>query len=358
MRRVRLLPLLVVLGASAPAAQATATPRAPQPLVRVAPVGPVHVADRVLGARAATRAVAASVAGAAYQAPDGTTIHVGFSPSYTPDTTTAQSYVNYLATLPHGAELGRLQLLLETPDEVVRDCGGAAGTLACYSGATHLMIVPGEQIADQTGVSTSYVIAHEYGHHIASFRSNAPFSALDFGPKYWSSYEGVCAGVLAKQLFPGAEDTSQYVANPGESWAETYARLVYPQQPWTFTPLLAPDAGSLAAARRDVATPWTGPVKRTFRGRFAANGPATRRFSFALNLDGSLRVALRGPRRADYDLRLTALGRTQGATRGHGARDVLSYQAACRQQQSERVTVTVTRRAGSGAFTLTATYAG
>lgn len=350
---------LVLSLVGAPAASAgTAGRRAPEPLVRVAPVGTTEVLDRVLPTSTGTRAFsAASRAGTAYAAADGTHVLVSFSPGYTPDPATAQSYVDFLGSLPHGSELGRLTVLLVPPSEVEADCGGGPGVLACYGGSDHQMIVPGEQIADSAGVSTSYVVAHEYGHHIAAFRSDAPFAALDFGPKYWSSYAGVCSGVLSGRLVPGSE-SDRYLDNPGESWAEVYARLTFPQEPWRFTPLLAPDAGALAAARRDVVAPWTGPVTRTFRGSFSRGGASYRRFSFSLTLDGALSIALRGPLAASYDVRVTAMGRVQGTTRARGARDAVVFKTACRQRQSERVTLTVLRRAGRGPFTLRATYAG
>ena len=117
------------------------------------------------------------------------------------------------------------------------------------------MIVPDAQAAG-SDVSVDYVIAHEYGHHIAAHRSNAPLDALDFGPKRWSSYELVCSNTLDGKLAPGDEGVN-YLSNPGEAWAEAYARLIYPTEAWRFTSLLKPTAGSLLAAQADVAQPWT-----------------------------------------------------------------------------------------------------
>ncbi len=152
--------------------------------------------------------------------------------------------------------------------EVPSDCGAPGqDILACYIAGVRRMIVPGD-MHSSGGVTTSFVIAHEYGHHVAAYRSNAPFSALDFGPKRWSSYERVCARTLAGKLFPGDEG-NHYVANPGEAWAETYAHLVYPKVHWFYTRLLKPDAGALAAARADVLDPWTGPATKRFAGTLA-----------------------------------------------------------------------------------------
>ena len=113
--------------------------------------------------------------------------------------------------------------------------------LACYGANDKTMILPGDQPAG-SDVSVNYVIAHEYGHHIAANRSNAPLAALDFGPKRWSSYELVCKNTIDGRLAPGDEGTN-YLSNPGEAWAEAYARLVFPAEAWRFTPLLQADPG-------------------------------------------------------------------------------------------------------------------
>ena len=100
--------------------------------------------------------------------------------------------MTFLGTLPHGSELGRLKLAIETPAEVVSACGGDDGVLACYLPSSRTMIVPGEQ-AQGSDAPVNYVMAHEYGHHLAAARSNAPLAAVTYGPKYWSSYERVCS---------------------------------------------------------------------------------------------------------------------------------------------------------------------
>jgi hypothetical protein len=334
---------------------ATAAARAPQPLVDLPPQS-TYFPDRVI-TDGPVRARAAS-APRAYLAPDGTSILVRFSDSYTENPDVAQTYVDFLGSLPHGTELAKLSVLLAPPAEVQQDCGGQDGVLACYDGRTHEMVVPGEQTDSSNGVTTSYVIAHEYGHHLASYRSNPPFPTLDFGPKFWASYEKVCDKVLMGRVIPGAEGEF-YATNPGENWAETYARLTYPNQPWTFTHLLKPDAGALAAARRDVLEPWVAPASRTFTGRFTKGGPSDKRFLLGLTLDGALKVKLHGPVSARYDLRVSSLGQTRGKTTGKAARDQLTWAAACRERRNETVAVRVLRRgASTGPFTVTVTYAG
>jgi hypothetical protein len=218
--------------------------------------------------------------------------------------------------------------------------------------------VPGDS-EQSGGVSTSFVIAHEYGHHVAAFRSNAPFPALDYGPKRWASYERVCSRALDGRLAPGDEGR-RYAANPGEAWAETYAHLVYPDVRWDYVRILEPDRGSLAAARADVLDPWTSGRTRSFAGRFApGRDGATKRFTLRLSLDGALRVKLDGPRRAQYDLRLLSAGGTLARSRAAGSGDRVVLRAACRTRAgAEPLTLAVVRRSGSGPFTLRVGYAG
>jgi hypothetical protein len=352
----RAIPLLAAAAAAlALPACALAGQRRPQPLVKVAPLTTTFT-DRVIDSGPGIRAKAAQ-ATSAYQAPDGTTVQVSFDSAYREDPNVAQSYVNYLGSLPHGSELSKLHLLLAPPDQVKTDCGGVDGVLACYDGRSHEMIVPGEQVSSDSGVSTAYVVTHEYGHHIATFRSNPPFNALDWGPKYWASYKLICNYVLAGRLAPGAEGTF-YRANPGEGWAETYARLTFPDQPWTFAQLLKPSAAALEVAKKDVLTPWTAPVSRDYTGRFTPGGPNEKVVQFPLTLDGALKMKLSGPANTNYDLVASSLGTRRGTTKAPGSQDSLKWAAACRQRRTETVSVRVVRRSGSGPFTLNLQYAG
>jgi hypothetical protein len=353
-RAPALVTMLAVLAVLAPAARAARL----QPLVDVAPVGDpgpgsTRLLDRAMRpSRLAARA--AAVRARVVATPDGQSVRVVLSRAYTANARLVQSYVSFLASLPHGRELGLLKIIIATPAEVARACG-AADSVACYGRDT--MIVPGEQVAGSTGLTTSYAIAHEYGHHVAAHRSNAPFRAIDTGPKRWSSYERVCVRTLDGRLFPGDEGTL-YRLNPGEAWADTYAHLVYPTQPWAFTPLLRPDATALATARFDVLAPWTRPITRTFAGSFGFAGARTRRFALPLTLDGSFVARLAGPRGTNFDVALVSRGRRIGRTRARGSADRLRFRALCRETLTERATLVVTRRWGAGAFSVAVRYAG
>jgi hypothetical protein len=258
--------------------------------------------------------------------------------------------------LLHGDELGELRVVVATPDEVVAECGGMEGTLACYDPNTETMVVPGEQPDDAEGVSVSYIVAHEYGHHVAANRTSRPFSALDYGPKYWASEQLVCLGALQGLLAPGDEGFA-YAANPGEAWAETYAMLKYPTgREWAYTERLKPTGAALKAARRDVVDPWQHQKERRYQGRLGA--VSRRSYTFKLHLDGQLSLRLIGPSGTDFDLAVASDGVEQGTTEAPGSRDLLRYEAACRERSTETVTVTVQRRSGTGRFTLIARYAG
>jgi hypothetical protein len=359
MARVRTLFAFAAVAALVVPAAASAAKPAAQPLVDAAPLG-IHIKDRVI--TSGPRVAAASVSGdwRSYAIKDGSSVSVAISDRYLNalDASVAQTYVDFLDSLDHGPELSSLKIFIAPPDEVVSECGGQQGTLACYDSRTKVMTVPGEQTtAGPEGVTTSYVVAHEYGHHIAAARSNVPFNAFRFGPKYWASYERVCDRAFNGLLAPGNEE-ELYLSNPGEGWAETYAQLKYPEVSWQFNPIMKPDAAAFEAARKDVLTPWTRNTSKVFKGTFTARGPRTRRFTFDLTLDGSLRVRLRGPRSSSYDLFLSSNGRDEGRTSKPGSRDSVSYQAACREEPVEHVTVGVKRMSGTGPFTVRVGYAG
>ena len=303
--------------------------------------------DRVLTGAAAARAARSPVAHAAQQAyttPDGYQIPVTVSPAYASDPTKAQQFVNFLATRLHGTELGRISVQIATPAEVQTMCG--PDVLACYLQNRRLMVIPGEQTPSGE-VPLEFVITHEYGHHVAQYRSDEPWPAVAWGPKYWSTYEHVCAGVFENVFFPGDEG-EHYLANPGENWAEAYALYHYRDTEWRFFPTFRPDDGAYGAIFRDVVAPWHRPRARTVHGSFSPTHRRARRFRVRDTLDGRVSLMLRGPRRTNFDLRVLAGGKRADGTRDPGSHDRLRGDV-CNQP---RLVVEVIRRSGYGRFAL------
>lgn len=311
--------------------------------------GPVR--DTIVGASDA-RASAARVPAVAkasaqrFFSTDGQgPINVDLSPSYGALTQArVQPYVDFLASRQHGAELERLTLFVVTPAEVRQICSPNA--LACYVPSRETMVVPGEQ-TPQGEVPVEYVITHEYGHHVATNRSNTPWPAVAWGPKYWSTQRSVCAGVAERRYFPG-DQAENYLRNPGENWAETYAQLHYRNAyPWGFDPSLTPDDATFFAAQRDVTAPWTREVARRHSGSLTSRR-RSKTFPVTTTLDGRLRLTLDGPSRANFDLQVVSQGRTVVRSRRRGSNDTLTA-TDCQVRQFE---VRVVRRSGSGRFTL------
>ena len=112
-----------------------------------------------------------------------------------------QALVDFLGSLVHGPELGTLRVHVGAPAEITKICGGGR-VVACYAVGASRMYVPDQAVE---GASLEYVLAHEYGHHIASWRSNAPWDAVDWGPKHWASAMRVCTYVRRGWLFPGSQ---------------------------------------------------------------------------------------------------------------------------------------------------------
>jgi hypothetical protein len=357
-RRIVLLSL--ALFAIAPAAAAQAAPFSD----RVLDVTPSHSLKAKAAQATATNTIQVPTA-------EGYSIPVSFTSEVPPDPALAASYVAYLDSLPHGTELAKLTVLIAGPDQVDTLCGGqdGDGILGCYGGTNEQMIVPSTGLDTTTAdglYSVRYVITHEYGHHIAANRSNDLYgaTAIDMGPKYWSSYELVCDQSIEKKLFPGYEgnDLEEYHANPGEDWAEVYARLTFPAQPWDFSPLLGPpDATALDAARRDVLTPWTKNTSKTFT---MPSGRDREAFDLPLTLDGKLSATVTGPKGSTVAVAITSGRQKVGKSKGTGARGTWKLSSGCREKPTETLTFLTTRKAGkngrgaNGAVTLKVSYPG
>jgi hypothetical protein len=153
-----------------------------------------------------------------YSIADGGEVAIYISMSYPEPGSLAQHWVDFFAGLPHGKEISALKIYIAPIAEVTELCSSVEA-LGCYGGPTLVTV------GDTTdGIAPASVAAHEYGHHVAASRSNAPWRAVDWGTKRWASKVGVCSRVQSGTAFPGNEGLN-YTLNPGEAFAESYRVL-------------------------------------------------------------------------------------------------------------------------------------
>lgn len=228
-----------------------------------------------------------------------------------------QQIARTLGTFAHGPEMELLTVQLDTPSQIEFDCG--YGAQACYYGGENKIVLGGDGVPAPDGASREFVLAHEYGHHVARYReSPPPFpAAIEWGTARWSSYEHVCQRSRAGALFPGNEGL-HYFRDPGEAFAESFAYLHFPESgvPWRWLRALEPDAEALEAIREDTLNPWFGRTPLKLRGHVPPrrDGPVIRTFRTPIDGTVSLRPASRS--RFDLDL-LNPLGHLLRSSR-HG----------------------------------------
>jgi hypothetical protein len=259
------------------------------------------------------------------------------------DTAAAQQWADLLARLVHGSELTSLEAYFLTAGEISNVCGREA--LACYGGDR--LFAPATD--PSMDLSAEAVATHEYGHHVAYHRRNDPWSAVNYGPKRWATYEEVCPKTRAGRLWPGAEDQEHYDRNPGEAWAETYRVLNERKQglveaPWQIvTGSLYPNSAALTAAELDVTTPWKPSVSTRLSGSLTKKSRA-RSFTVATPLDGRLGLSVRPARGERVGLDVYAPSAKRLAHAGTNTSVTICGQRA--------VKVRVRRLSGAGAFRL------
>jgi hypothetical protein len=307
---------------------------------------PVH--DRVITVTPPNlRAMRTRALAGYYTTSTGEKVYIELSPAYADSAANsegAQAYAEFLASRLHGDELGAVKVYIAPPAEVQAICGEIS--LACYLSQLEAMVVSGEQ-TPSTEAPLEFVITHEYGHHIAFNRRNDPWPAIDWGPKYWATYEQVCGHVRAGDYFPGAEQPPNYFLNPGEAWAEAYAIYHYRDQPWGFARSFAPDANDFAAIQRDVLRPWEGRTEHIAHGSLSPRGRQTTTRTFR-TLDGNVTFRLAGPRRANFNIELLLAGQVVLHSRQRGSRDVLGGELC----DTSRISARVRRVSGKGRFSL------
>jgi hypothetical protein len=263
------------------------------------------------------------------------------SNAYAVDNASNQRWADFIASLVHGQELPLVSVYLAPPAQVAAICGGE-DILGCYG--HDRLVAPGQGTFE---VSAESVITHEYGHHVAAHRSNAPWPALAWGTKRWASYEQVCRRARAHELFPGAEGGLVYLFNPGEVFAETF-RLMnerktgIPETPWRVVDdSLIPNDRDLALVEQDVTQPWSTNRALRFLGGFTARGSSVRNFKVATPLDGTFTASVQSAARVRLDVLNGKKRVARGTTSTNGT--------VCGPRT---LTFRVTRTSGSGSFAL------
>jgi hypothetical protein len=233
----------------------------------------------------------------------GETVDVRVSDSLPVETSTPEGWAEFLTGLTHGSEIALLTTYIATLDEVQEICGGRA--LGCYS-RDQMVALDDATVPD---VSPEEVVRHEYGHHVAMHRLNAPWAAIDWGPKHWASAMNVCDRVARKEAHPGDEGAN-YAYNPGEAWAETY-RLMDERKAGITTatwPIIAdtflPDEAALRAAERDVLQPWTAGRSSLATRVFGKKTKKVWLIPVPTPLDGDLRISATVPNGGNHEVAL------------------------------------------------------
>ena len=186
---------------AAAAAQSSTTRRLDIPQRTQISLAETPIIDREVAAPSVSAVAPAGYWGGQYQTTAGESVTIYASNSYPVDPAMGQRWADFLGSLVHGSEISTVTVLLATAAQISRVCG--ADAVACYSPQGAVLYTPGEDPG--TDLSAEAVITHEYGHHVAANRSDAPWSALDYGPKRWASAMQVCARTRSGELFPGAE---------------------------------------------------------------------------------------------------------------------------------------------------------
>ena len=260
---------------------------------------------------------------------------------------------DFLGTLVHGDEIRSLSVLVAHPSEMNIHCGDAAA-LACYYSDRGQIVIPGRDFLATDGANRPFVIAHEYGHHIANHRRNPPFEpTVYYGTKRWGTHERICPGTAAGRYFPGNQG-SRYYQNPGEAFAEAYAFSRFPNLgvTWNWDETLRPDAGAYRAIRTDVRRPWQ---RRTLIVRTGAVGMQRHAGTqkIATPLDGDVSLRLRGEPGAQLDLVVfNGRGRLLARAEHFGANERIQLHAC--GQRSLHVRIRRPGRHAGGEFRLVA----
>ena len=300
--------IAMVLLLAAPTGAAGGPPN-PARSLEVSPLT-VPMRDVVLGEPSAAAArISASASSQRYSIGDGSdsTVAVAVTAACAAscEVTDPQRVASLIGTLDHGFEVDLLTVQLDTEFQLGFDCG--VGAEACYFIGENKIVIGGYEVMDGDGATFDFVLAHEYGHHVAAHRDMpAPFSeAVDWGTARWASLENVCQGKRGGRLFPGDEG-GNYFENPGEAFAESFAHNRFPELGirWRYAGSLKPTPASLRAVREDTLSPWRGRTRFVLSGRVPARGEGAAVESLRTPLDGTVSLRPVSLRRHGYELAL------------------------------------------------------
>jgi hypothetical protein len=344
----------MILLLAAPAAVEATTPHQRAAFAVPRPAVPLHDVVREAPGAAGAR-IAATASSARYSLNDGSgdsiAVDVSAACAEQCDAADPQAIANFIGTLIHGPEVNLLTVQLDTPFQLGFDCGFEAQS--CYFGGENKIVLNGDADLAPDSASREFVLAHEYGHHVAQHRALPPpfLAAIDWGTERWASAVGVCEGSRDGAFFPG-DDGSHYYEDPGEAFAESFAFNRFPEAAvaWAWAPALQPTPASLRALRRDVLRPWLGRHSFTVSGRVPRNGAIVQ--EFRTPFDGKVSIGPVGGRKLGYELLIrNRSGETLRSSRqGVSSGQRLDY-TVCGQSRL-RVAVRALGRAGKP-FTLT-----
>ena len=256
-----------------------------------------------------------------------------------------QLIADFLGTLIHGDEISLLTVQLLTDGEIRGRCGLGAG--ACYFSGADTMLINGNDRTGPDGASRDFVIAHEYGHHVAEHRRNPPFQPTIFwGTKRWATYERVCQGTRQGRYFPGDEGP-RYFQNPGEAFAEAFAFNRFRRAPvaWAWSAPLRPTREAFRSLRQDTLVPWQSRTRFVMTGTLPAGGRDRAVKRFRTPLDGDAQRAAERPaaRRGSTCCSAIARGRLLALSRGPSSAEHVVF-TVCGQSRLRAVV----QRNGSG----------
>ncbi len=339
----------MILLLAAPAAAETPLPALQRAAFAVPHPSPPLRDVVLVGPGAAGARIAATAASGRYSLEDGSNDSIAVTVSaacqQACNAADPQAIASTIASFIHGPEVNLLTVQLDTPFELGFDCGFDAQS--CYFSGENKIVLSGNDDAGPDGASREFVLAHEYGHHVAQHRAvPSPFpAAIDWGTERWSSVEHVCQGHRAGAYFPGDEG-SHYYEDPGEAFAESFAYNRFPEaaMKWAWAPALRPSGRSLRALRRDTLQPWLGRHSFTVSGRVPRSGAVVQ--EFRTPFDGQVSIGPAGYPRLGYELSIrNRSGKTLRSSReGVSFRHRLDY-TVCGQSRL-RVAVLATGRPG------------